>query len=162
MMAVMQSPPPLPQDDGDRPRADPPPLPYVSSREIEWEVAASFATVGQWHRANRILSRHGIIARMGTGDDTEVHLLVFQTEVEWARDLIGREDESPEALRRRGFPLDEPAVIRPAGADEVRAIPAQSEGLSESQRGRYTIAIIVLWVIFAIVLALLFLSFFAP
>jgi len=141
----------------------PPPLPHVSSGEVEWEVAASFATVGQWHRANRILSRHGIIARMrmGTGDDTEVHLLVLQTEVEWARDLIGRVDELPGTLRQRGFPLDESAVIAPAGADELRAIPVQSEGLSESQRGRYTVAIIVLWVIFAIILALVFLSFMA-
>jgi hypothetical protein len=163
MMAFMQSPPPLPQDDSDRPRPVPPPLSYVSSREVEWEAVVSFPTVGQWHRANRILSRHGIVARMrmGTGENTEVQLLVLQTEAEWARDLIAGGDESPAVLRKRGFPLDEPAAIAPVAQDQLRAVPVRSEGLSEAQRGRYTIIIIVLWVFFAIILVLMFLSLVA-
>jgi hypothetical protein len=148
----------------NRPAAKPPPLPPAASlayrtaptESVGWAVAATFANANHWHAANKILSRRGIIAMMRPieGDAVGFDLLVLQTEVEWARDLLSRhQDAEAEVQLTRGFPvypIDSPQTA--SEPSSIRAIPADQRGLSLQQRSRYTVFIIVLWVVLLIVL----------
>jgi hypothetical protein len=149
-----------------RPGAKPPPLPPISplayraipAGSVAWLAAASFPNSNQWHEANRILSRHGIVGRMrpAEGDMVGFDLLVLATEVEWARDLIAHAAEGADHSSRftRGFPMDEVNIETAADPSQIRAIPVEERGLSPQQRTTYTVLIVLLWIVLLVVLVL--------
>ena len=104
------------------------------NRLIGWTLVNSYRTAGQWHSANRALSRHGIFAQMRTaaGDETGYDLLVDQTEAQRARDLLGR-DKMPENR------MDQPP----------------NRGLSDRQQSTYAVWIILLWILMGMVVLLM-------
>jgi hypothetical protein len=101
-------PPPLP------PRSPSPPLAGVAYRtapvtgDASWETVA-FLNTAEWHAARRLLSRQGILSRVGpdsnANDDMELQVPV--TEVEWARELLhGNTSDLPNAgAPTGGFPV---------------------------------------------------------
>ncbi len=142
-----------------RPRSVPPPLP-IPSQAVGWIVVGSFRSHSQWHSAKKVLSRHGIVAQMrtGDGDNAGVDLLVMHTEAEWARDLLTRGDEGPSDGPTGGFPLHEGAVT-PVSQKHVRAMPVQA-GLTDAQQANYSAAIIVLWIVLAVILVVMVTAIF--
>jgi len=140
--------------DPNRPRSVPP-LPPIPPPAAGWIVVGSFRTHARWHSAKKVLSRHGIAAQMrtGDGDNAGVDLLVMHTEAEWARDLLARGDEGSSNGPTGGFPLHD-GTVTPVSHDHIRAMPVQG-GLTESQRANYSAAIIVLWIILAVILVLM-------
>jgi hypothetical protein len=143
----------------NRPRSVPPPLP-IPVHAGGWIVVGTFPSHAQWHSARKALSRHGIAVQMQTadGDNAGVDLLVMHTEAEWARDLLARGDEGPADGPTGGFPLHD-GTVTPVSQDYVRAMPVQA-GLTESQRANYSAAIIVLWIILAVILILMVMAMF--
>lgn len=150
----------------NRPVGKPPPLPFAAplayqtastTGAVGWAFAATFANANHWHAANKILSRHGIVAMMRPveGDAVGFDLLVLQTEVEWARDLLARGHIDLEPARQliRGFPVypanSPPPAPEPAS---IRAIPAAQRGLSLQQRTNYTSLIVIFWIVLLVVL----------
>ena len=144
-------------------RSVPPPLPIPAQPQAQaggWVVVGSFPGVSQWHSARKALERHGIASRMRTadGDNTGVDMLVMCTEAEWARDLLARGDEGPSDAPTGGFPLHD-GTVTPVSREHRRAIPVQA-GLSDSQRANYSAAIIVLWIILAVIVVLMVMAMF--
>jgi hypothetical protein len=90
--------------------------------------------------------------RTADGDNASVDLLVMQTEAEWARDLLARGDEGPSDGPTGGFPLHD-RIVAPVSQEHVRAMPVQ-RGLTESQKANYSAAIIILWIVFAVIVVL--------
>jgi hypothetical protein len=125
-------------------------------------VVGSFRSASQWHSARKVLSRHGIAAQMRTpdGDNAGVDLLVMHTEAEWARDLLARSDEGPSGGPTRGFPVYQ-TTITPQSPEHLRAAPVQA-GLTEAQKANYSAAIIVLWIILAVIVILMLAVMFWP
>ena len=68
-------------------------------------------------------------------------------------DLLARGDEGPSDAPTGGFPLHD-RTVTPVSQEHVRAMPVQG-GLTESQRANYSAAIIVLWIVFAVILVLM-------
>jgi hypothetical protein len=155
---------------------NPPDIPYRSaSPPVRWTRVATYASAGQWHAANRVLSHQGISARMATapGDAIGYDLLVIETEAEWARDLLGRDKNllAPPQTPTYGFPVCPPAdtptdpitssqtpasaASEPAAA--LRPIPAVPvrRGLSDRQQAAYTAWIIVLCLLAGLLILLM-------
>jgi len=137
----------------------PPPLP-IPAAVGGWIVVGSFPSPAEWHSARKALARHGIAAQMRTadGDNAGVDLLVMHTEAAWARDLLARGDEGPSDAPTGGFPLHD-ATITPVSPEHIRAMPVQS-GLTDSQRANYSAAIIVLWMVLAVIVVLMVMAMF--
>jgi len=151
--------------DPNLPRPVPPPLPplpavsyFAASPEERagWVIVWSCKSVSEWHSANKIISRHGIIARMqmSQGESSDVDLLVLQTEVEWARDLLSKGLEAVADQPTGGFPLFD-TIVPTTSSEYVRAIPAQVLGLTEARKVRYTFLILALWIVVTIILLLM-------
>jgi hypothetical protein len=96
--------------------------------------------------------------RTADGDNAGVDLLVMHTEAEWARDLLARGDEGPSDGPTGGFPLHD-GTVTPVSQQQIRAEPVQ-RGLTESQRANYSAAIIVLWIVLAVILVLMAMAIF--
>ena len=135
-----------------------------------WAVAETFATVGQWHAAKGILARHGIAAQMRSTDDPEegYDLLVLETELEWARELLasGGESQSFENMTH-GFPIDPAESWKngrersrgPARRNAMIGLPVGPGDLTPDEQRQYDVAIWLLWALLAIVVLMMVLGF---
>ena len=133
-------------------------LPYrvISPQEtIAWISIGSYAGAAQWHAAKKILSQHGILAQMKSTDDSGggFDLMVLQTEAEWARDLLSRGSAIQNSSERPtyGFPVYNVSEPNPQQPIAMRAEPISKPDLTDHQKTTYTIWIVALWVLFAVV-----------
>ena len=142
----------------------PPPLPYraiLPEQSVGWISVASYAGAGQWHAANKLLARRGIIAQMKVADgpDGGFDLLVLQTEAEWARDLLsgGSTPKDPGDCPTYGFPISAFPKLNPEPSSAIKAVPVSDRGLTDHQKATYTIWIVILWIVLAAVVLIVIL-----
>jgi hypothetical protein len=136
---------------------------------FSWAVVETFATVGQWHAAKGILAKNGIAGQMRSTDDPDggYDLLVLETELEWARELLASGGESFEKMTH-GFPIN-PDTPRGGmkGAQEsessrwnaMSGLPVESEDLTPDQQLQYNTIIWLLWGLLVFVVLLIVLGF---
>ena len=69
-----------------------------------------------------------------------------------------RGDEGPSDGPTGGFPLHD-GTVTPVSQEHVRAMPVQG-GLTDAQQANYSAAIIVLWIVLAVILVLMVVAIF--
>ncbi len=138
---------------------------------LSWAVMETFATVGQWHAAKGILAKHGIAGQMRSTDDPDggYDLLVLETEVEWARELLASAGESQSfEPMTHGFPIDpdpprggmnSAQQSRPPRWNAMSGLPVESEELTPDQQKQFNAVIWLLWGLLLFVVLLIVLGF---
>jgi hypothetical protein len=125
----------------------------IVPRSQRWFVVDSFPTVGEWHSANRILGRHGVVARMkpSDGDVIGFDLMVLESQILGARDLLAGNIAGADAP---AIETSDPLIYaaRVSGPDS-RALrpptPVLEPGWTPRQRARHR------WLILGLSVALL-------
>jgi hypothetical protein len=138
---------------------------------FSWAVVETFATVGQWHAAKGILAKHGIAGQMRSTDNPDggYDLLVLETELEWARELLASAEDSQSFEKMtHGFPIDPDSPrggmksAEGSGSSRWNAmsgLPVESEDLTPDQRLQYNTAIWLLWGLLVFIVLLMVLGF---
>jgi hypothetical protein len=114
---------------------------------VVWTRLAIFSSVGQWHTAAAILRQGGITARMQMDDNPNggVKMLVQQTEIETARDLL--HSNSIQFLD----PIDDPSAPS-TFLPPTSYVPPKENHPAQLAQSRWPAMLFLGWVMLAIVL----------